>query len=81
MSSTPPELLETLPQILRESVDLYWQAWQKSCESSGVDATLPAHLSQVGKVWACSEFVARLCTRKPFLLKELLGQDIELDSE
>jgi len=32
-------------------------------------------------VWACSEFVARLSTRKPHLLKELLEQDLKLGSK
>ena len=80
MSSTPSELIESLPQILRESVDLYWQDWQQSCESSDVSPELSISLSRVGKVWACSEFVARLCTRKPYLLKELLEQDLSVSS-
>lgn len=80
MSPTPSDLIESLPQALRESVDLYWQDWQRSCEALEVDTKLPVDLSHVGKIWACSEFVARLCTRKPFLLKELLEQGIETGS-
>lgn len=80
MSSAPSELIETLPSVLHESVGLYWQDWQQSCESSGIDSTLPVQLPRVGKVWACSEFVARLCTRKPFLLKELFEQGLETGS-
>ncbi len=80
MPSTPPELIESLPQLLRDPVDLYWQDWLQSCESSDIDPELHAHASRVGKIWACSEFVARLCIRKPFLLKALLEQDIEADS-
>ena len=80
MSSTPSELTETLPQVLQKTVDLYWQEWQQSCKSTSVDLSLPVHLSRVGKVWASSEFVARLCTRKPFLLKDLLAQDLSVVS-
>jgi glutamate-ammonia-ligase adenylyltransferase len=81
MSSTPSELIESLPQVLRESVDLYWQDWQQSCESLELDSSFPTDPSRVGKVWACSEFLARLCTRKPFLLKEMFEQGIETNSE
>ena len=81
MSSTLPELIESLPQILREQVNLYWQDWQQSCESSNIDPEFPVDASRVGKVWACSEFVARLCTRKPFLLGELFEQGLESDSQ
>jgi glutamate-ammonia-ligase adenylyltransferase len=77
MSITPPELTDSLPQSLKDLLELYWQDWSESCESAGIDP-LSIPLSRVGKVWACSEFVARLCIRKPALLIELLGQKLEL---
>jgi glutamate-ammonia-ligase adenylyltransferase len=81
MPSTPPELTDSLPQILREQVNLYWQDWLQSCESLNIDPVFPVDASRVGRVWACSEFVARLCTRKPFLLVEMFEQGIDADSQ
>ena len=79
MSSIPPELIKNLPPVLQESVSLYWQDWCQSCQSQNLSTEIPMPLSRVGRVWACSEFVARLCTRKPHLLKSLLDQGLESD--
>ena len=76
MSSTPHELSDSLPQALTGLIDLYWQGWCQSCESTGINPeSIP--LERVAKVWACSEFVARLCIRKPELLIELFSQQFE----
>ncbi|MES0327600.1 MAG: bifunctional [glutamate--ammonia ligase]-adenylyl-L-tyrosine phosphorylase/[glutamate--ammonia-ligase] adenylyltransferase [Gammaproteobacteria bacterium] len=79
MSSLPTELTEILPHELQESVSLYWQDWCKSCETQDLSNDSPIALSRVGRIWACSEFVARLCTRKPYLLKSLLDQGLASD--
>ena len=79
MSSVPAELIESLPPVLRDGVSLYWQDWHESCESQNLSTDTPIPLSLVGRVWACSEFVARLCTRKPKLLKSLLDQGLDSD--
>lgn len=79
MSSIPAELIESLPPALQDSVSLYWQEWYQSCESLNLSLDTPIPLSQVGRIWACSEFAARLCTRKPHLLKSLLDQGLESD--
>ena len=77
MSSVPAELTEDLPSALQEPVSLYWQDWWQSCESHNLSFDTPIPLSRVGRVWACSEFAARLCTRNPLLLKSLLDQGLE----
>ena len=79
MSSIPAELIAILPPALQESVSLYWQDWCQSCESQSLSIDTPIPLSRVGRIWACSEFVARLCTHKPQLLKSLLDQGLESD--
>ena len=79
MSSIPAELIETLPAALQEPVSLYWQDWCQTCESQDLSLETPVPLSRVGRIWACSEFVARLCTRKPHLLKSLLDDGLESD--
>lgn len=79
MSTIPAELIESLPAALQESVSLYWQDWCQTCESQGLSFDMPIPLGRVGRIWACSEFVARLCTRKPHLLKSLLDDEFESD--
>ena len=79
MPSIPAELTENLPPVLQEPVCLYWQDWCQACESQGSSNEIPIELARVGRIWACSEFVARLCTRKPHLLKSLPGLGLESD--
>ncbi|MDH5387046.1 MAG: bifunctional [glutamate--ammonia ligase]-adenylyl-L-tyrosine phosphorylase/[glutamate--ammonia-ligase] adenylyltransferase [Gammaproteobacteria bacterium] len=79
MPSIPTELVETLPAALQEPVSLYWQDWCQSCESLNLSFDTPIPLPQVGRIWACSEFVARLCTRKPYLLKSIFDDGLESD--
>ncbi|MDH3342229.1 MAG: bifunctional [glutamate--ammonia ligase]-adenylyl-L-tyrosine phosphorylase/[glutamate--ammonia-ligase] adenylyltransferase, partial [Gammaproteobacteria bacterium] len=79
MSLAPPELTEAVPAALQESVSLYWQDWCQSCESQNLSPDIPLQLSSVGRIWACSEFAARLCTRKPHLLKSLPDSGLESD--
>ena len=81
MPSIPTELIKALPPILQEPVGLYWQDWCQSCESQNLSFDTPIPLSRVGRIWACSEFVARLCTRKPHLLKALLDDGLESDRD
>ena len=79
MSTTPTELTELLPPALQDSVSLYWQDWCQSCESQDLSFDIPIPLSRVGRIWACSEFAARLCTRKPHLLKSIFDDGLETD--
>ncbi len=60
--------LEALPGALRASVET-------ALERADTDA-LPANsevLQSLPRVWACSDFVARVCCRAPDLLAELAG--------
>jgi len=69
MSSMPEQLLSLVPAALHPTVANYWHDWAIACEQAGVSASVD--LSVLGKVWACSEFVARTCIRWPALLDEL----------
>ncbi|MDH5710377.1 MAG: bifunctional [glutamate--ammonia ligase]-adenylyl-L-tyrosine phosphorylase/[glutamate--ammonia-ligase] adenylyltransferase [Gammaproteobacteria bacterium] len=79
MPSIPAELTEKLPPVLQEAVSLYWQDWCQSCETQGLTNEIPIELSDIGRIWACSEFVARLCIRKPLLLKSLVENGLHAD--
>ncbi|MDA3870296.1 MAG: bifunctional [glutamate--ammonia ligase]-adenylyl-L-tyrosine phosphorylase/[glutamate--ammonia-ligase] adenylyltransferase [Gammaproteobacteria bacterium] len=81
MSSIPSELIDTLPPALRDSVSLYWQHWCQACAAQDLSTDLPVALAVVGRVWACSDFVARLSARKPAMLKALLEQGPDSDFE
>ncbi|MGB5604034.1 MAG: bifunctional glutamine synthetase adenylyltransferase/deadenyltransferase, partial [Gammaproteobacteria bacterium] len=65
----PEQLLSLVPAALHPTVANYWHDWAIACEQAGVSASVD--LSVLGKVWACSEFVARTCIRWPALLDEL----------
>ncbi|MGD8934407.1 MAG: bifunctional [glutamate--ammonia ligase]-adenylyl-L-tyrosine phosphorylase/[glutamate--ammonia-ligase] adenylyltransferase, partial [Gammaproteobacteria bacterium] len=69
MSSTPDQLLSLVPESLQQIVSNYWLDWPAACKQAGVEPSVD--LSQLGKIWACSEFVARLCIRRPDMLQQL----------
>lgn len=77
MSSHPTELTEALPQPLRQTVEIVWHDWIQSCHASGLSTELPLSLSRLGRLWACSEFIAQLCVRKPHIPHELCAQGLE----
>ena len=77
MSSTPDPLLSLVPEALHKTVSHYWQDWSSACENP--DRIPPTELPVTGKIWACSEFVARLCIRRPELLDGLFDEGVEPD--
>ena len=77
MSHKLPDLaavLETLPVVLRETVSHQWADFEVAIAEA--DTTLPVWnselLSELCRVWACSEFIARRCVCQPSLLLDLL---------
>lgn len=70
-------LTQHLPPLLAPRVDRHWQDWQASCEAIQRDplpAAGVADMPLLGKVWACSEFVADTMIRHPELWFELIEQ-------
>ena len=60
--------LQALPEVLRLSAGNQLQDWHQAAQSP----ELPENITDsLVKVWACSEFIATHCTRKPELLLEL----------
>ncbi len=68
------DLIKHLPEILHDRVLRHWQDWQAACDSASLDPLAGSSLQQLGKVWACSEFVATRMIRNPALWFELLEQ-------
>ena len=75
MSSAPEQLLSLVPTTLHSTLVNYWHDWSVACEQAGV--VLSVDLSVLGKVWACSDFVARALIRRPTLLDELHTEGFE----
>ena len=70
-------LTQTLPPLLASRVARHWQDWQTACEAIQRDPLPPADTADMpllGKIWACSEFVADTMIRHPELWFELLEQ-------
>ncbi len=68
-------LFKYLDPILHERVGHYWLSWVQACES--LEQELPifqasmSDLPLLGKIWACSEFIARTMIRNPSCWYEL----------
>ena len=75
MSSTSDPLLSRVPASLQQIVSNYWHDWSAACEQAGID--VPAELPVMGRIWACSEFVARSCIRRPAMLNELVAEGFD----
>jgi glutamate-ammonia-ligase adenylyltransferase len=69
------QLLPLVPASLQPVVSNYWQDWSVACEQAGI--SVPVDLPVMGRIWACSEFVARCCIRRPSMLAELVAEGFE----
>jgi glutamate-ammonia-ligase adenylyltransferase len=75
MSSTPEQLLSLVPESLQQTVTNYWLDWSVACEKAGLDPQV--ELPVMGKIWACSEYLARQCIRRPGMMRELVTEGLE----
>ena len=75
MISPPAQLLSLVPQSLQQTVSHYWQDWCDGGNEAVQDPELD--LAVMGRIWACSEFVARTCIRKPEVLNRLVAEGFE----
>ncbi|HRY18904.1 MAG TPA: bifunctional [glutamate--ammonia ligase]-adenylyl-L-tyrosine phosphorylase/[glutamate--ammonia-ligase] adenylyltransferase [Candidatus Competibacteraceae bacterium] len=67
------QALNRLPEPLQHEVAQYWEAFQESSRTVGLELPAGIALEPLVQVWACSEFAARACIREPALLQELLA--------
>lgn len=74
MSLVPAALLSQVPKPLHSLVKNYWLDWCLSCEKESIEPSSEIDLSVLGYVWACSDFVARNCTRHPPIFYELQAE-------
>ena len=80
MTKTPhnmPHLttaLATLPVILQDTVQYQWVDFAAAMAAAEITPPIwnDRLLSELCRVWACSEFVAQRCIRQPLLLSDLL---------
>ena len=78
MDSAPEKLLSSVPPALQQTVSAYWEDWEVACEKAGIKTEL-MDLVETGKVWACSEYIARSCIRRPELLQQLAEEGFDTD--
>ena len=78
MIPVPIPLLSQVPQPLHSIVESYWQAWSVACEESAIKFQSELPLELLGKVWACSDFVARNCIRYPQIFDALCQEGFQL---
>ena len=71
-NNTDDLLLKYVPEVLFERVSRHWQDWQQACQLAELNPRRNVDLSLLGKIWACSEFVATTMIRHPLLWDELL---------
>ena len=77
MSTTPEQCLADVPDVLHGIVHAYWQDWSEACAAAGINDAIA--LPVMGKIWACSDFAALVCTRQPAFLHSLLDEGVESD--
>ncbi len=65
INKLPAELLSQIPPPLHAMVENFWCDWCKSCVEKEINPEQVISLAQLGKTWACSDFVARNCIRYP----------------
>jgi len=72
-------LYKFVPDILHQRVDRHWQGWVEACQSIQQNPQANIDLSLLGKIWACSEFIAITMQRNPQLWFELIqAKSLEL---
>ena len=74
-----PSLLSRVPSPLQEKVSIHWDAWQQACSKIKQSPTEGLDLVLLGKLWACSDFVAGVMIRQPAQCLAMLNSG-ELDS-
>ena len=70
-------LFKQVPEILHERVARHWQDWQAACQdvNQNIEQNSDENidLALLGKIWACSEFLAATMIRNPPLYFELVN--------
>lgn len=61
-----------VPSKLHERISRHWHDWSEACHTIEKNPQTEVDLSQLGKIWACSEFAALTMVRNPELWFELL---------
>lgn len=79
MFDTPAELLIDVSPDLHEPLVNYWSDWCQACETSEVSTGISYPLSKLGRLWACSDFVARSCIKYPAAVHELIAEGLDKD--
>ncbi len=73
--NTDDLLFKQVPQVLQQRVARHWQDWQTACAAIEKNPQKEVDITLLGKIWACSEFVATTMIRNPLLWFELVDNN------
>ncbi len=76
MAEPPAELLRHVPPSLYTLLENFWLDWVRICEAKELNPERRLPLPELGKTWACSDFVARTCIRYPERFYYLLDEGV-----
>ncbi|TNF36460.1 MAG: bifunctional [glutamate--ammonia ligase]-adenylyl-L-tyrosine phosphorylase/[glutamate--ammonia-ligase] adenylyltransferase, partial [Gammaproteobacteria bacterium] len=65
-----------VPSELHPRIALHWEAWQNACTQADMDVDPGIDLGALGKVWACSDYVAQTSCRYPALWQQLMAEQL-----
>jgi [glutamine synthetase] adenylyltransferase / [glutamine synthetase]-adenylyl-L-tyrosine phosphorylase len=65
-------LQKNVPESLHDKLGKHWQSWLQSCEKENTSCDPLIDLHILGKIWACSDFVATNTIRRPQLWFDLI---------
>ncbi len=69
-------LFKQVPETLHERVARHWQDWYAACGELEKNPQDEFDLTLLGKIWACSEFIALTMIRNPSLWFELIDKQL-----
>ncbi|MDH5485175.1 MAG: bifunctional glutamine synthetase adenylyltransferase/deadenyltransferase, partial [Gammaproteobacteria bacterium] len=73
---------QSVPPALHDKLATHYDAWLQGCERDNLSPDPGIAPVLLGKIWACSEFVAQTSCRRPSLWFELLqNNDLEREFE
>jgi len=75
-----PLVQKNVPEALHEKLSKHWQSWLQACEKENTSCDPAIKLNELGKIWACSDFIANNIIRRPKLWFELIeSKQLETD--
>ena len=75
-AETPSALLSLVPDVLREKVSNHWLSWTQACQQINQSPDGGLDLAELGKLWACSDFLASVMIRQPKACRQSFDDEL-----